>query len=95
MSEKRTFKVSAMESYCTTIYREEITINVDDYPQLEGMTDEEILEFVQFNASDIYKKGDEENGYSLWDEMIEQDIERERIKGEEVDVIIEKDEEDV
>lgn len=95
MSEKRTFKVSAMESYCTIIYKEEITINVDDYPQLQGMTDEEILEFVQFNASDIYKEGDEENGYSLWDELLDQDTESERIKGEEVDVIIEKEEEDV
>lgn len=90
MSEKRTFKVCATESYCSDIIREEITIDVDDYPQLEGMTDEEILEYVEWNSSDIYKKGDEDNGYSLWDEMMEQDVVREKITGEEVGVIIEK-----
>ena len=92
MSEKRTFKVCATESYCSYIIREDITIDVDDYPQLQGMTDEEILEFVEWNASDIYKKG-EEDSWSLWDEMMEQDVRREKITGEEVGVIIEKDDE--
>lgn len=92
MSEKRTFKVCATESYCSYIIREDITIDVDDYPQLQGMTDEEILEFVEWNASDIYKKGNEDH-WSLWDEMVEQDIRRDKITGEEVGVIIEKDDE--
>jgi hypothetical protein len=92
MSEKRTFKVCATESYCSYMIREDITIDVDDYPQLQGMTDEEILEFVERNASNIYKKGDEDS-WSLWDEMMEQDIRRDKITGEEVGVIIEKDDE--
>jgi hypothetical protein len=92
MSEKRTFKVCATESYCSYIIREDITIDVDDYPQLQGMTDEEILEFVEFNASDMYKEGDE-GSWSLWDEMMEQDIRRDKITGEEFGVIVEKDDE--
>jgi len=92
MSEKRTFKVCATESYCSYMIREDITIDVDDYPQLQGMTDEGILEFVERNASNIYKKGDEDS-WSLWDEMMEQDIRRDKITGEEVGVIIEKDDE--
>ncbi len=93
MSEKRTFKVCATEAYCTWIVREDIVIDVDDYPQLKGMTDEEILEFVEYNASDIYKEGQEEDEWTLWDEMMEQDIRREKITGEEVGVIIKKDDE--
>ena len=92
MSEKRTFKVCATESYCSYMIREDITIDVDDYPQLQGMTDEEILEFVERNASNIYKKGDEDS-WSLWDEMMEQDIRRDKITGEEFGVIVEKDDE--
>jgi len=92
MSEKRTFKVCATESYCSYLIREDITIDVNDYPQLQGMTDEEILEFVEFNASEMYKEGDE-GSWSLWDEMMEQDIRRDKITGEEVGVIIEKDDE--
>ncbi len=92
MSEKRTFKVCATESYCSYLIREDITIDVNDYPQLQGMTDEEILEFVEFNASEMYKEGDE-GSWSLWDEMMEQDIRRDKITGEEFGVIIEKDDE--
>lgn len=92
MSEKRTFKVCATESYCSYLIREDITIDVNDYPQLQGMTDEEILEFVEFNASEMYKEGDE-GSWSLWDEMMEQDIRRDKITGEEFGVIIKKDDE--
>jgi hypothetical protein len=92
MAEKRTFKVCATESYCSYMVREDITINVDDYPVLEGMTDEEITEYIESNSESMFKHGDEENG-SLWDEMMEQDIRRDKITGEEFGVIVEKDEE--
>jgi hypothetical protein len=95
MSGKRTFKVCATESYCSYLIREDITIDVDDYPQLQGMSDDEIIAFIESNPEEIFKKGDEENGYSLWDEMMEQDIFRDKITGEETGVIVEKDEEDV
>jgi len=93
MSEKRTFKVCATESYCSYIIREDITIDVNDYSELEGMTDEEIIDYIESNSESMFKKDDEENVYSLWDEMMEQDIRRDKITGEEVGVIIEKDDE--
>ena len=93
MSEKRTFKVCATESYCSYIIREDITIDVNDYSELEGMTDEEIIDYIESNSESMFKKDDEENGYSLWDEMMEQDIRRDKITGEEFGVIVEKDEE--
>ena len=91
MTEKRTFKVCATESYCSYMIREDITINVADYPELEGMTDDEITEYIESNSESMFKNGDEENG-SLWDEMMEQDIRRDKITGEEFGVIVEKDE---
>jgi hypothetical protein len=93
MSEKRTFKVCATESYCSYIIREDITIDVNDYSELEGMTDEEIIDYIESNSESMFKKDDEENVYSLWDEMMEQDIRRDKITGEEFGVIVEKDEE--
>jgi len=93
MSEKRTFKVCATESYCSYIIREDITIDVNDYSELEGMTDEEIIDYIESNSESMFKKDDEENVYSLWDEMMEQDIRRDKITGEEFGVIVEIDEE--
>ena len=92
MSEKRTFKVCATESYCSYIIREDITIDVNDYSELEGMTDEEIIDYIESNSESMFKKDDEEKFYSLWDEMMEQDIRRDKITGEEFGVIVEKDE---
>jgi len=91
MSEKRTFKVCATESYCSYIIREDITIDVNDYSELEGMTDEEIIDYIESNSESMFKKDDEENVYSLWDEMMELDIRRDKITGEEFGVIVEKD----
>ena len=91
MSEKRTFKVCATESYCSYIIREDITIDVNDYSELEGMTDEEIIDYIESNSESMFKKDDEEKFYSLWDEMMEQDIRRDKITGEEFGVIVEKD----
>ena len=93
MSEKRTFKVCATESYCSYIIREDITIDVNDYSELEGMTDEEIIDYIESKSERMFKKDDEENVYSLWDEMMEQDIRRDKITGEEFGVIVEKDDE--
>jgi pentatricopeptide repeat protein len=94
MAENKTIKVCATESYCSYMIREDITINVDDYPELEGMTDEEITEYIESNSENMFKKDDEEKVYSLWDEMMEQDIVRDKITGEEFSVIVEIDDEE-
>jgi pentatricopeptide repeat protein len=93
MAENKTIKVCATESYCSYMIREDITINVDDYSELDGMTDEEITEYIESNSENMFKKDDEDKVYSLWDEMMEQDIRRDKITGEEFGVIVEIDEE--
>jgi len=57
------------------------------------MTEDEMIDYIESNSDSMVKKGDEENGFTLWDEMMEQDIVRDKITGEEFGVIAEKDEE--
>lgn len=78
--------VQATESFCTYIVRDELTINTEDYPQLEGMSEEEAKDFIKWNASDLYKKGDD--SYSLWDELLDQDIVKNKITGDETEVLV-------
>jgi pentatricopeptide repeat protein len=52
-----------------------------------------MIDYIESNSDSMVKKGDEENGFTLWDEIMEQDIVRDKITGEEFGVIAEKDEE--
>jgi hypothetical protein len=74
-------KIYQTESYTTFIVREPITIDLDDYPELEGMTSNEIVDYLEGNSSDM-KPQNEQYYESLSDELIEMDILREKISGE-------------
>ena len=74
-------KIHQTEAYTTFIVREPIIIDLDDYPELEGMTSHEIVDYLEGNSSDM--KATEDNYDSLSDELIEMDILREKISGEE------------
>ena len=39
-----------IETYSTFISRESLTINTDDYPELQGMTEEEAKDYISSNA---------------------------------------------
>ncbi len=80
------FQVQATEYFTTYIVREAITINTEDYPQLEGMSEEEAKDYIKWNASEMYKDGDD--NYSLWDELMEQDIYNDKISGDETEVLV-------
>jgi len=61
-------KIYQTESYTTYIVREPITIDLDDYPELEGMTNDEIVYHLDGNSSEMKAT---ESGYdSLSDELI-------------------------
>ena len=45
--------VYGTESYCTWICREPVEVDTDNYPELEGMTDEEIKTCIKNAVSDI------------------------------------------
>lgn len=74
-------KIHQTESYTTYIVREGITIDLDDYPELEGMTNEEIVEYLAYNAPEM-KPTNSEWYESLEDELSQTDVIREKISGE-------------
>lgn len=81
----KTIKIFAIESYITTLFRECITLNVADYPELEGMSEDEIQEYILENASEMNPTNDEY--YSdLREELLNQDVRREKITNEDTTI---------
>lgn len=80
--------IQGTESFYTYIVRDEVTINTEDYPQLVGMSEEEAKDYIKWNAADIFKEGeDTDNHYSLWDELMDQEIVKNKITGDETEVL--------
>ena len=77
----RTVKIYQTESYTTYIVKEPIEIDLDDYPELEGMTNEEIVDYLEGSSCDM--KAQDEDYDSLSDQLIEQDILKDKIYNEE------------
>jgi hypothetical protein len=77
----KTIAVFATEYYETSIVREPIELNIEDYPELAGMTAEEIIDYVESNAYDM-KPTNEDYYDSLEEELNSQDIRRDKITNE-------------
>ena len=84
----KTIEVRITESYSTWVVRESMEINVEDYPELAGMTEEEMSDYIICNASDM-KPTNEEWYDSLYEELLQMDVTREKITGEETEVVVE------
>ena len=84
----KTIEVRMTESYSTWVVHESMEINVADYPELEGMTDDEMSDYILSNASDM-KSSNEEWYDSLYDELLQMDVTREKITGEETEIVVE------
>ena len=78
----KTISVKMVEYYNTMVVREPIQINVADYPELNGMSEEEVKDYIKDNWSDM-KSTNEEWYDSLYDECMQSDVMREKITGEE------------
>jgi hypothetical protein len=78
----KTISVKMVEYYNTMVVREPIEINVEDYPELNGMSEEEMKNYIKENWSDM-KSTNEEWYESLYDECSQSDVMREKITGEE------------
>lgn len=84
MSEETTTKtiaVFATEYYETSIVREPMLLNLEDYPELEGMTPEEAIDYVECNAWEMAPT-DPEMYDSLAEELNDMDIRRDKITNE-------------
>ncbi len=83
----KTITVFATESYETYLFRESLEINVEDYPELAGMSKEEIVSYVEENAWEM-KPTDSEYYESLGEELMERDIIRDKITNETAEVTV-------
>jgi hypothetical protein len=77
--ETSVFSHPAIETFSTYISRESITINTDDYPELQGMTEEEAKEYIKENAYDMAPPSDVDWADNLSDALEQQDTIREKI----------------
>lgn len=73
-------KIYQTESYTTYIVRDAVTIDLDDYPELEGMSNDEIVDYLDGNSCDM--KPQDEDYDCLSDELIEKYIIKEKISEE-------------
>ena len=79
---QKTIAVFATEYYETSITREPIELNIEDYPELTGMTPEEAIEYVECNAWEMAPTSEEYGYDSLAEELNSQDIRRDKITNE-------------
>jgi len=78
----KTITVRMTESYSTWIVRESVELNVEDYPELKGMSQEEMEEYISENW-DSMKPTDENSFYdSLLEQCRDADLVREKITNE-------------
>jgi hypothetical protein len=74
----RKIKIYQTEEYVTYVVREPLIIDLDDYPELEGMGNEEVITYLEINSLDM-KAQDTDNYDSLSDELIEQYVIKDKI----------------
>jgi hypothetical protein len=84
----KTIEVRMTESYSTYVVHDSMEINVEDYPELEGMTEEEMTDYILSNASDM-KSSNEEWYDSLYEELLQMDVVRDKITNEESEIVVE------
>jgi len=78
----KTITVRMTESYSTWIVRESVELNVEDYPELKGMSVEEMEEYISENW-DSMKPTDENSFYdSLLEQCRDADLVRDKITNE-------------
>ena len=80
----KTISVRITESYSTWVVRESIELNIEDYPELEGMNEEEIQDYIKCNSGDM--KSNDGYSDSLYDELIQQDVIRDKITDEDSEI---------
>jgi hypothetical protein len=81
-------EVSVYESYTTYLRKKPLVINIADYPELDGMNEDEIQTYILENGSEM--KPMDSNVYeSLMEELNNQDTEWDKIDNEDYNIIVE------
>jgi hypothetical protein len=74
------------ESYDTWILKEPVEIDTDNYPEMEGMTEEEMKDYIRENYHDMKPTSNKWYG-SLSEELDGQDVRRDKITNEDQDIM--------
>jgi|688.fasta_scaffold1901861_2 hypothetical protein len=86
--ELKSVEVSVFESYTTYIRKKPLVINISDYPELAGMSEDEIQSYILENGRDM-KPMDGDIYENLMEELNNQDIEWDKIDNEDYNIIVE------
>ena len=73
-----TILVRLCEEQTLWVVRDSIDINVSEYPELEGMTEEEMKDYIKDNAYDMAAPSCCDWAESLYDAISQQDVIREK-----------------
>jgi len=73
-----TLQVRMCEEQTLWVVRDSIDINVSEYPELEGMTEDEMIEYVKENSYDMAAPSGCDWADSLYDALSQQDVIREK-----------------
>ena len=81
-------KIQILEGFYTTVWKRPIDINTEDYPQLEGMTKEQAIEYISKNPHNLqlHQEGLDME-WSLFDELMDQDTELQKEKNYETSIV--------
>ena len=82
-------KIYAEESYTTTVRRSSLEIESNDYPELLGMSEDEISDYIDNHSYDM-KSTNEEVYSSLGEELSDQDVEYDDVSGDVTEFYVEQ-----
>jgi hypothetical protein len=85
-NKKKQLEIRMTESYVTWVVRDSIKINVEDYPELNGMSEEDMKDYIMSNASEM-KPTNEDWCDSLYDELMSADVVRDKITNEDSEIV--------
>jgi hypothetical protein len=81
-------RINVEETFTTTITRESMIIDTNDYPELEGMTEDEVSDYIDNHVWDM-KALDNTGLYSsLGEKLMDQDVEYDNISGESLEFYV-------
>jgi hypothetical protein len=78
VSKVDTLLVRICEEQTLWIVRDSININISEYPELEGMSEEEMQEYIKDNSSEMAAPSNCNWADSLYDALVQQDVIREK-----------------
>jgi hypothetical protein len=81
-------KLQFVEGFHMTVWKEPVEIETDNYPELEGMSKEEAIDYIRENCDEMANTdGTTDPGsYSLYEELMEQDVDMEKEKNYDWDI---------